>query len=105
MAGGPPKKDYDHQFKVHSISVLLLWLLCFLAPFSEMLHFVTQLVLIGDTGVGKSCILLRFADNAFAESYVNTVGVDFVSTASVVLTRSTNCNYLVSLIECRDLEL
>jgi ABC-type cobalamin transport system ATPase subunit len=86
---------------------LLLWLLCFLAPFSEMLHFVTQLVLIGDTGVGKSCILLRFADNAFAESYVNTVGVDFVSNviASVVLTRSTNCNYLVSLIECRDLEL
>jgi ABC-type cobalamin transport system ATPase subunit len=69
MAGGPPKKDYDHQFKVHSISVLLLWLLCFLAPFSEMLHFVTQLVLIGDTGVGKSCILLRFADNAFAEMF------------------------------------
>jgi predicted ATPase len=103
MAGGPPKKDYDHQFKVHSISVLLL--LCFLVTFSEMLRFVTQLVLIGDTGVGKSCILLRFADNAFAESYVNTVGVDFVSTASVVLTRSTNCNYLVSLIECRDLEL
>ena len=37
-----------------------------------------KIVLIGDTGVGKSCLLLRFADDQFLETYVTTIGVDFV---------------------------
>lgn len=28
-------------------------------------------------GVGKSCLLLRFADNTFSGSYITTIGVDF----------------------------
>uniref|UniRef100_A0A0G4IEV7 Uncharacterized protein n=1 Tax=Chromera velia CCMP2878 TaxID=1169474 RepID=A0A0G4IEV7_9ALVE len=43
-------RDYDHLFK---------------------------LVLIGDSGVGKSCLLLRFADDSFTDSYITTIGVDF----------------------------
>ncbi len=36
-----------------------------------------KFVVIGDTGAGKSSVLLRFADNAFQESYMATVAVDF----------------------------
>ena len=28
-------------------------------------------VLIGDSGAGKSCLLLRFADDAFTDSYLS----------------------------------
>ena len=32
---------------------------------------------MGDTCVGKSCLLVRFSDDVFNENYVTTIGVDF----------------------------
>ncbi|CAM9102147.1 unnamed protein product [Heterosigma akashiwo] len=36
-----------------------------------------KLLLIGDAGVGKSCILQRFTDDTFDEHQQSTIGVDF----------------------------
>ena len=35
------------------------------------------LVLIGDSGAGKSALLNRYAGGAYDERYISTVGVDF----------------------------
>jgi small GTP-binding protein len=44
------KKDYDHLFKI---------------------------LIIGNSGVGKSNLLLRFSDGSFQDSFQPTIGVDF----------------------------
>lgn len=36
-----------------------------------------KIVMIGDSGVGKSCIFSRFGDNMFHSDFVPTIGVDF----------------------------
>ena len=33
--------------------------------------------MIGDSGVGKSCLLLRFSDDSFTPSFITTIGIDF----------------------------
>ncbi|XP_019448667.1 PREDICTED: ras-related protein RABE1c-like isoform X2 [Lupinus angustifolius] len=39
--------------------------------------YLIKLLLIGDSGVGKSCILLRFSDGSFTTSFITTIGIDF----------------------------
>ena len=56
-SSGTPRKKYDHLVK---------------------------LLLIGDSGVGKSCLLLRFADDSFSSAYITTIGIDFKIKTSMV---------------------
>ena len=36
-----------------------------------------KLLLIGDSGVGKTCIIFRFAENTFNPTFISTIGIDF----------------------------
>ena len=36
-----------------------------------------KIVIVGDSGVGKSCLLIRFADDMWTNNYIATIGVDF----------------------------
>ena len=37
--------------------------------------FLFKLLLIGDSGVGKTCILVRFSEDAFNSTFISTIGV------------------------------
>uniref|UniRef100_H3ABH1 small monomeric GTPase n=1 Tax=Latimeria chalumnae TaxID=7897 RepID=H3ABH1_LATCH len=35
-----------------------------------------KLLLIGDSGVGKTCVLFRFSDDAFNTTFISTIVID-----------------------------
>ncbi|KAH8368491.1 hypothetical protein KR084_012335 [Drosophila pseudotakahashii] len=39
--------------------------------------YLFKILVLGDCGVGKSCLLMRFSDGRFTGKYLCTVGVDF----------------------------
>mmetsp|Transcript_2600 Transcript_2600/g.4007 ORF Transcript_2600/g.4007 Transcript_2600/m.4007 type:complete len:227 (-) Transcript_2600:56-736(-) len=39
--------------------------------------FLFKILLIGNSGVGKSALIMRFADDIFHSSFASTIGVDF----------------------------
>ncbi|KAH7732087.1 Ras family protein [Aphelenchoides avenae] len=40
-------------------------------------NYLFKIVVVGDHNCGKSCILLRFAENTFRQDHISTLGVDF----------------------------
>ncbi|XP_046809107.1 ras-related protein Rab-43 [Lucilia cuprina] len=46
-------------------------------PSDESFDFLFKVVLIGDAGTGKTCIVERFKTGNFIERHGNTIGVDF----------------------------
>jgi len=44
---------------------------------SDKYDYIFKILILGDAGVGKSSLLLRFTDGVFNRAYRSTVGVDF----------------------------
>ena len=37
-----------------------------------------KILLLGNSGAGKSCLITRFVEDKFVTNFYNTIGVDFV---------------------------
>lgn len=48
-----------------------------MAKSASQYDYLIKLLIIGDSGVGKTCVLLRFSDNNFTASHLTTIGIDF----------------------------
>ena len=53
-------------------------------PPEDNFDFLFKIVLIGDCGTGKTCIVQRFKNGTFIERHGNTIGVDFSMKTVVV---------------------
>ena len=38
---------------------------------------ILKLLLVGESGVGKTCILKKFVSNEFSNSHLSTIAIDF----------------------------
>ena len=36
--------------------------------------YLIKLIIIGDSGVGKTCLLLRFAEDGYTPTHISTIG-------------------------------
>lgn len=45
---------------------------------NQKVYIIFKIMLIGDSGVGKTCLLVRFKDDTFLScNFIATVGIDF----------------------------
>jgi GTPase SAR1 family protein len=52
---------------------------CFILPLlsttmAKTYDYLFKLLLIGDSGVGKTCVLFRFSEDAFNATFISTIG-------------------------------
>ena len=52
-------------------------------------RYIFKYIIVGETSVGKSCLLLQFVDNRFKEAHDLTIGVDFGS-KTIQISEDTN---------------
>ncbi|MGQ4873165.1 MAG: Rab family GTPase [Promethearchaeota archaeon] len=58
---------------------------------NEAKSFIYKICVIGDGGVGKTSMVLRYCENTFKENYIMTIGSNF-STKTVELSEYPNFN-------------
>jgi len=43
----------------------------------DYFEYQFKILLVGDSGVGKTSLLMRFADDKFTVNFISTIGIDF----------------------------
>ena len=41
------------------------------------MDYLFKILIIGESGVGKTALLVRFMENSFTSDYITTIGVDY----------------------------
>lgn len=60
----PPKLCFHRDFRRPNIPIM-----------AKKYDFLYKLLLIGDSGVGKTCLIIRFAEDNFNSTYISTIGM------------------------------
>ncbi|MFX1275322.1 MAG: GTP-binding protein [Promethearchaeota archaeon] len=63
---------------------------------SEVRSFIYKIAIVGDGGVGKTSMVLRYCENTFKENYIMTIGSNF-STKQVDLLDHSNISVKLQL--------
>lgn len=48
-----------------------------------------KLLLIGDSGVGKTCVLFRYADDTFNTTFISTIGITVMLKVEIGLSKQS----------------
>ncbi|CAK9086258.1 unnamed protein product [Durusdinium trenchii] len=63
--------------KYDEVVLAVVWNLLFAFMHMADYDLLLKFMVVGDAGVGKSSLLVRFADGTFVDNYLCTIGVDF----------------------------
>jgi Ras-related protein Rab-1A len=44
---------------------------------NEEIATTFKIIIVGNSGVGKSCIMKRAVNNEFSKTFISTIGIDF----------------------------
>ena len=69
-----PCRVFERVIINHLLRVCQVWLCDIETMAKKSYDLLFKLLLIGDSGVGKTCILFRFSDDAFNTTFISTIG-------------------------------
>lgn len=77
--GNSKKEEEAFHLDIDQLESLSYQLVASKGAMNQQQDFLFKLIIIGNSGVGKSCLMHRMTNNEFNEDHEVTVGVEFGS--------------------------